>query len=729
LAAGLIVLSVSGRGDAGIGNFLTDVGRALGKPFGGFVESLVTPSLRAADNTLVADVDRRLGERIDQVNKTAGGLLDKTDEIAATRITQVDQAVAARLSQADGIMAARIAQIGVTGNELLDNAIGKLDGTLDKNIKLAGTEARKTIDELNQASKDRLSQVDGILEARVNQIDGVVKQSIADVDQALADRLEQVDEISQQRVGNLDVIGTRQILNLESSLTRIAALAATLALVVMMLMSLGRELMNRWKNSPDAAKFFSRLWSIADRRLLASMAGVVLGHAAVLGILLGILVLFSRKPTSDVALRQKDLLTQHSSAFELDEQNLDYRAALYNASQLAIIEPTTAAQYDVRTHKLRLIRDTLSRPSIFERPETVRSLAREIATLNAQIQTQTHADDPDLLTLECYIRWQLATDRPAEATAAADCRQALDVARKTNAGAKFLLAKLAQHYDGIAHFFPSWGAAEGAATASGTDALPGLEHMYRYDALVQTLDLGSTGAYVALLDAEVALERASNAGQTPSAGTPTKPKRSPPPRDPATAQRIQQAKDARLKAAEDVVGAWQKFDAELRSDEWITGSSSELGVFLLNDAVLTRALYVVAVPDADGLPGKIKDIADPFVRMRVVPPRVEWMRRYLGWVGDTARRVTTLEESKRFSDFEDELIVFEHAYVELGRAAAPTAEQRLAAARAAAKLALYVTRDGHRTPLAQTLLGTAAVAPEAQAEVVSLANARRLRLL
>ena len=71
-----------------------------------------------------------------------------------------------------------------------------------------------------------------------------------------------------------------------------------------------------------------------------------------------------------------------------------------------------------------------------------------------------------------------------------------------------------------------------------------------------------------------------------------------------------------------------------------------------------RALYVLAVPDAPELPQKIKDIADPFVRLRVAPPRIEWMRRYLGWVGDTARRIATFEEAKRSSDFEDQVIAW-----------------------------------------------------------------------
>ncbi|HWO14479.1 MAG TPA: hypothetical protein VNN80_33470 [Polyangiaceae bacterium] len=723
-AAGLTILCVSAPGSAGIGDFLADVGRAVGKPFGGFIEALVTPSLRAVDNTLIVDVDRRLGERIEQVNRTAGGVLDRTDQIANARIDQVNDAVAARLSQVDGIMAARIAQIGVTGNQLVDNAIGKLDGTLERNIARVGAETRKTLDELNRDTKQRLDQVDGILESRVNQLDGVVKQSIAEADQALEARLDQIDEISERRVGNLDVISTRQILNLESALTRIAALAATLTLVVMMLISLGRQLVKAWDTATQSGAFFQRLWLMADRKLFLSLARVSFGHAAVLAILLGILLLFSRKPSTELAARQQQLLAMHRSAFELDERNLDYRAALYNASQLAILEPATAAQYALRTRKLELIRDTLVRPAIFERPETVRALARQIATLGELIQRQTSSADPDLLTLQCYMRWQLAADRPAEAAAAADCGQALTVATQAGPSSSFLLASLARHYDAIVRFFPSWDA-PGRAAQPAPDPLPGLEHIQSYDSLVQELDASSTSAYLALLDAQATLDRLPGASLLPRAAGGAR-ATSATRRDPA---QLAAAKQARLDAARRVIAAWESFDARLRRDEWITGTSSELAVFLLNDAVLTRALYVVAAPDADTLPGKIKDIADPFVRMRVVPPRVEWMRRYLAWLGDTARRVTTFEESKRFSNFEDELLAFERAYLALGRAGAATDAQRLAAARGAAQLALYVTKDGNRAPLARALLAGAAVPQAARDEIVALANARRLRLL
>jgi hypothetical protein len=721
------VFLLSRATEASIGGFLTDVGRALGKPFGGFIESLVTPSLRSIDDTLVADVDRRLGERIDQANRTASGLLDKTDALISDGVGQVDLAVASRLSQVDGIMAARIAQIGVTGDRLIDNAIGKLDGTLDKNIRLAGKEARKTLTQLNELSAQRLAQVDGILESRLNQLRGAVQQSVADVDRALEQRLEQVDELSERRLGNLDVIGTRQLLNLEGSLTRLAGLVATLALVVLMLFSLGRELWQRWEKAPEAQSFLKRVWAMTDRGLLASLARVVVAHATILAILLGILLLFSRRPSADVSSRANALLALYQSGFSASEQSLDYRAALYNASQLAIIEPEQAQAYNLRVSKLKLIRDTLVRSAFFERPETVRSLARRIVTLNAQIEAQTQSADPDLLTLQCYIRWQLSADRPSEGSAAEDCRRALEISGDGR-GPRFLLSKLAHHYVAIQALFPSWGGSSDAVGKGSSEPLPGLEHVYRYDALVAALDTASTGAYIALLDAQVEVERALDARPRKSAAARTPPSASGRPTE-GVERKLAEAKKARLDAARAVLLAWQQFDANLQNDEWISGTNSELAVFTLNDAVLTRALYVVAAPEADELPSKIKDIPDPLLRMRVVPPRVEWMRRYLSWVGDSARRLATFEESERFSAFEDEVISFERAYVAFKVAGSGDPVLRVRAVRAAAVLALYATAGSRRLPLANALLGAEKVDPAEQAEIEALANTRRLRLL
>jgi hypothetical protein len=723
------VLLLSPPTQASVGDFLTDVGRALGKPFGGFVESLVTPSLRAVDDRLVSSVDRRLGERIEQVNRSASGLLDRTDELLGKTVNQVDTVVANRLSQADGIMAARIAQIGVTGNQLLDNAIGKLDGTLDKNIRLVGTMVRATVNQLNDVSKRRVAQIDGVLAVRIDQLQGAVQESIADVDRAIEQRLEQVDEISERRVGNLDVVGTRQILNLEGALTRLASLFATLALVVLTLVRLGQELWERWEQAPADRRFLARVWAITDLRLLASFFRVVIAHATIFAILFGVLQYFARRPSAEVTTRLKALHALYDTGFRSSEQALDYRGALYNASQLAILEPERAAVLSVRVTKLKLMRDVLGRSALFERPETARNLARNVATLNAQIEAQTRKQDPDLLTLQCYIRWQLAADRPSEGVAAADCSRALTIAGEQKDAGTFLLARLAQHYVARHSAFPSWGTSAELQPES-PEPLPGFEHVHAYDDLVTALDAASTSAYVELLAAQVEVERLLRERRSGTA-SPRKPAPTASARTAADAraQQISDAKGARLTAARSVVAAWKAFDEALLKNEWISGTNSELAVFLLNDAILTRALYVVAAPEADELPAKIKDIADPLLRMRVVPPRVEWMRRYLGWLGDDARRLATFEESERFSSFEDEVIAFERAFVELRLASAPEAALHARAARAAAQLALYVTANGRRAPLAQDLLGTVAIDDDVHEEIESLANTRRLRLL
>jgi hypothetical protein len=280
-----------------------------------------------------------------------------------------------------------------------------------------------------------------------------------------------------------------------------------------------------------------------------------------------------------------------------------------------------------------------------------------------------------------------------------------------------LLERIALHYVHVQRFFPAFGVTVASGAAAAPEAMPGLEHVASYDALVQQLDTDSTRAYLALLDAQ--------ADCTAARRTPAKP-RTPSP-VPSVALTTAQAR--RTKAAEDVIAAWRRFDAELSSSAWLSGTSSELGVFLLNDAILTRALYVLAAPDADTLPRKLRDVADPLLRLKSAPPRIEWMRRYLGWIGDTARRIATYEESKRFSDFEDQVIDFESAYLALKGSPSATTEQRVAAARAAAVLTLYVSTGEQRVAFAATLLGGAQIEPAQKSEIEALSNARRIRLL
>ncbi|HET9957902.1 MAG TPA: hypothetical protein VFQ61_25565 [Polyangiaceae bacterium] len=719
LAVGAVVLLGTSRGDAAIDDFLRGVGRTLGAPFGGFVESLVTPSLQAGEQTgkeLVADVDRRVGERIHQIGVTGGALLSRADSLAASRIGQADGAVAARLTQADAMLTARITQLDVGANRTLDRALGRLDGSVQSAVRGLGAEARSAVRQLDQAGKARLEQADAILESRIDQLGAVVNQSIVDLDQNLENRLEQVDDISERRVGNLDVVGTRQVLGAESALTRLAVLAAVLGLIVIFLKSLGAEIWERWEETErEQARWAGRVRSMLSPSLFLGGARVLLAHLAIAGVCVGVVLLVAKRLPRETEQRSQQLLATHQAGFEESIQSIDHRRALYFASQLAIIDPLRSGEYTRRAEKIRLVRDVLVRPGLFQRPDAVRETARRIAVLSAEL----HDTDGDLLTLQCYVRWQLARNREDEAAASADCQRALALPDHS----PFRLRPLAQHYLAALATFPSWRLAELPSPPvfePPSALLPGLEHIFTYAALVRKLDEDATRAYLQMLAAESDLHKALER-------LPSKPKALPP-RAPLSPEQktFEDSVARRLAHAEQVVEAWRAFDDALQHEPWLAGTNTELAAFLLDDAVLTRALMVVARPREIHLGLRLAELPESLHRIEAAPLRIEWMRRYFGGLGESVARIVSYEESRRFLDHERELVEFEKAYVAFHLSESPNAQLRFSLALSSARVGLYVSEHGRRRPFAQTL----GLVEAAQiSEVQRAADERHVRLL
>lgn len=719
-AAAFATLGTATAGHAGVGDFLTDVGRTLGAPFGGFVEAMITPSLRAGERSgkeLVADVDRRLEERIRQAGSTMGSTLRDADALAARRVRQADAAIAARLTQADAMLAARITQVDTSANQLIDRAVGKLDGTLERAVRDLGTEARRSIVRLDEAGKARLEQADGILETRIDQLSSVVSLSVTEVDQAVATRLEQIDDISERRVGNLDVIGTRQVLGAESALTRIAVLGALLILVIIFLRSLGKEIWERWEETDRKTRFVGRLRSLLNPDLFWGAGRVLLAHLVIAGVCLGLMLLATKLLPRDTERRAEQLRRTHHTAFQESIQALDYRRALYFASQLSIIDPARSQEYARGAEKIRLVRDVLIRPGLFERPDALRETARRISTMNAEL----HGRDGDLLTLQCYVRWQLARTRPGEVAAASDCRRALE-----SKHGRFWLEPLARHYVWASSEFPSWSSSaanQGALVTAPEAWLPGMEQIFSFALLVRTLDRDATAAYLSMLDAHVAYQKArkqlrKNEKEQPvhAAGTS---KLSP------EQQRVCEAKTRRLEQAAKLVQVWRDFDQALQRDPWLAGTSTELAVFLLNDAMLTRALIVTAQPDTRELGRRLAELPEAAHRVRAAPVRVEWMRRYLSGLGDNASRLVSFEEARRFLEHEARLVNFEKAHASYHGSDRAGADARMALALAGAKLGFYVVDGDRRIPFAQTLGVTDT---EHRAELERAADGRHVRI-
>jgi hypothetical protein len=109
----------------------------------------------------------------------------------------------------------------------------------------------------------------------------------------------------------------------------------------------------------------------------------------------------------------------------------------------------------------------------------------------------------------------------------------------------------------------------------------------------------------------------------------------------------------RLARAREVIEAWRSFDEQLESSPWLAGSATALAAFETNDAMLSRALYYEAAPDAaEQVAPLIGQVADDKVRVRIAPLRVAWERRYTASFGGASVQLLRFEEAERFRQLE-----------------------------------------------------------------------------
>src|SRR5439155_3933744 len=127
--------------------------------------------------------------------------------------------------------------------------------------------------------------------------------------------------------------------------------------------------------------------------------------------------------------------------------------------------------------------------------------------------------------------------------------------------------------------------------------------------------------------------------------------------------------DARTAAANRLIEAWATFDRTLEASPSFASDAMVLSVFTLDDAVLSRARYYVAVPEANDLAPMLtaqpapRDLT-PMLRARIAPLRVAWEQRYAPMLGPNEREIVAYEEARRFEAFEQRAHAFEAAYVE-----------------------------------------------------------------
>jgi hypothetical protein len=326
--------------------------------------------------------------------------------------------------------------------------------------------------------------------------------------------------------------------------------------------------------------------------------------------------------------------------------------ARYHESQLELLAADRTAQYRGRLKKVELLHSLFTRPGQLHTPKGLANLVAEVAEVEAAVGTT----DPDVLIAKAYVLWQVGGTRDDEYEAATLCATAL------RRGRSALLAPLARNY--IAAFLddpyqprdadPASLAELGKLGAMSSD--PGettqFDRVIEFNTLVRNLDRASTAAYLDMLAAQADLRAALPARA----------------RGPDSAA-ARAARDARTAAANRLIEAWATFDRTLEASPSFASDAMVLSVFTLDDAVLTRARYYVAVPEAND-PAPMLTARPtpagltPILRARIAPLRVAWEQRYAPILGPNEREIVAYEEARRFEAFEQRAAAFETAYVD-----------------------------------------------------------------
>ncbi len=702
------------------------IGGKIGHGVGGLVESATTPTIRNAEQSghrLIGDVEMSLARQLEH-----GGT------VATSLVGVVDKAVGDKLEKVDRSMEARILQVHLAGDELVDRTFARTDATIWK----LDAVAKQRIDQLEKAGKNLiavagqegaklLAQADAVLERRVGDVRQLVKTSIEQADQVAEARITQLDEVAGRRIGNVDVIATKQSLGIEAMLLRIAALIGMVAFLGFVLWRLFVEVTAAWKKAL-LERSPNRVWATlvaGSPRFFIQVAFGLAGIAA-----LYFLSGYLPRAAQGRAERQ---IVEHETALAAAFTAYDFTNVRYHSAQLELLKTESAPHYRALAHKAELMRMVLGRPALLQSMAGVRQIAGEITAVEAALVTP----DPDILTLECFVTWQIGTTRRDEYDAAQLCARALELPRNSASG--FMLESLASNY--VRAFFHDPYPVDEVVTAEALDRLhralashsgasaeiPQFQHVIEYNTLAAKLDRDSTAAYLDMLDAHVESVLARGA---PEAAT---------------------KRALRTEHAKRVVDAWSEFDSQLETSAWLADDPSVLSAFTLDDAVLTRARYFVAVPDAVELPpalglepanGPTTKKPDPFLRIRMAPLRIAWAKRYATLIGPIASEVLAIEEADRFAKFERRAIDFERAYVAFATAlhttlapdAAKLAVLATAAIRTASELGFYRDTPAGRRAFTAVIGELArgagsAIAPDVSKQVSDQQQRRRIRFL
>lgn len=696
----LVACAVLVASDASAG-VLSGIGHELASgAAAGAVEKL-EPALART----IADVDSRLTTQETHVGNIVGGLIGQTSTELGTRLGQVD-----------GILEKRILQVQLGVDQVLDNGLDKINGVARKRIAQIDKVLAARIKQVDKVAADTLDKADQILKTRIADLGQAANAAVDRADQALDARIQQLDEVAGRRLGNVDVIATKQRLGLERTITRLAWLIALIVFVVVLIRALWNEYLKREATIAGAAPGTARAW-----RYLTVLGKPLLRHAAVGALVAAVLAILPTRLPMAAAQDQQALVAQHYADLQQAVVKLDWTRARFHASQLEFLEPDNAVRYQALAAKADLLRDVLSRPTALATPAGVKTILDEVRALE---RLQAGRPDPDAQTVRAMILWQAGTTRADEQKAATLAAGALWATPRgfTLAPVARLLVEAYRHAPVAAvDDDPKLDSVDGLAAAlkvpvavAAGSPFEGATALFE---LMQRLDDDSSAAFLAMVEAQVALHQSS-----------------------ADAGKRQAARDRRNEAAGRVVKAWETFDDALTASAVLSGNALVLSVFRLNDVMLTHALWFTTDPTTDAWPKKLSaltgtDDRTKAKKLALAPARAVWARRYAALLQGPARELIELQEADRFEAMETDTLAFEAALAALGGAPAPDADvpardqnknkkkvahvasaaaelrsddaKRLAAANAAAALGLYQRSTGAqaRTPVAVALVG------------------------
>lgn len=724
----------------------------VGIPAGGFVDSTLAPSirnLRNAGREVVDDAEHALERRVDQAGGVASRLLAETNQDLADRVAQVDRS-----------MEARILQVELAADKMIDHAFGRLDRSIGRVDKMArdridqlAARSKEVIDHAGAEASQLLDKADEIMTRRIEEVRELVRSTIREADQVAEARIAQIDEVAGRRIKNLDVVATRLSLNAERALLRVAGLAAVVIFIAFVLWRLFVEAGTAWRtpvvgNLGTIGGRVTKAAAIASPRFFTQ-----LGFAAFAAIALWLLAEYMPKNAEKRAAAQTKF---HEDAMGEALAAYDFAMVKYHASQLEVLGDGNAARIRVVVRKAELLQ------TVFLRPGALQSLGglRQVMADVAAVERDLEKPDPDVAVVKCYVLWQVAATRGGEYEAASWCADALELPPSGLPGG-FMLGVLAYNYLGAFLHDPYQPVEDApitvdqlarlrrvhdrvAATELAKQDSPEFQHVLEFNRLIAALDRASAKAYLEMLSAHADTVIARQGWKKPQ------------PEPPA----LRAALERRRAAARDVIAAWQAFDAELESSPWLVDDPTALAAFTLDDAVLSRALYFDAVPDAEDLPPRFfpdpqapapkpapgqkppakKERLAADLRVKTAPLRLAWARRYASLIGRRSQDLLAFEETARFRAFEERAARFEAAYVDFQvavktkAATALLAEKAAAAALGAAQMGLHREDNNGRAPEAARIVedlraAGADLSPEAGAAIVEASDARRLRFL